>query len=89
MAIMQDDCRLCLVQGAYIVLGEEGDRQACHMLLSAGALPSLVALLKSADHEIQAGAAGVMLQVSCGSQQNTDAIISAGVLSRMAHRCWL
>ena len=75
------------MQGACFVLCKEGDRQACHTLLSAGALPSLVALLKSADHEIQAKAASVMLQLACGSQQNKDAIISAGVLSLMAHRC--
>ena len=75
------------MQGAYIVLCKEGDRQACHTLLSAGALPSLVALLKSADHEVQATAARVMMHLSYGSQQNADAIISAGVLSHMAHRC--
>ena len=77
------------MQGACSVLCKEGDRQACHTLLSAGALPSLVALLKSADHDIQAAAAGVMLTLSFDSQQNQDAIISAGVLSRMAHGCWV
>ena len=75
------------MQGACSVLCKEGARQACHTLLSAGALPSLVALLKSADHEIQEAAADVMLLLACGSQHNVDAIISAGVLLRMAHRC--
>ncbi len=78
---------LCHARSIHIVFCTEFDGQACHLLLSTGALPSLVALLKSADHEIQAKAAGVMLLLSGGIQQNVDAIISAGVLWCLAHRC--
>ena len=78
---------LCHARSIYIVFCTDADGQTCHLLLSTGALPSLVALLKSADHEIQAQAASVMLQLSGGTQQNDDAIISAGVLLFLAHRC--
>jgi hypothetical protein len=39
-----------------------------------------VALLKSADHELQKQAARVLWQLTYLEEQNIDAIISAGVL---------
>ncbi len=64
-----------------------GTAPACHMLLSAGALPSLVALLKSADPEMQLEAARVIEQLAGHSQQSANAVISAGMLLRMAPEC--
>lgn len=61
------------------------------LLLSAGALPSLVALLKFGDHELQEAAVGMvgMVQLSFGSQRNRSAIVSAGVHLRTANKFWL
>lgn len=57
------------------------------MLLLAGVLPSLVALLTSADHDLQQEAAGVLEQLAGHSKQSADAVISAGMLLCMAHEC--
>ena len=57
------------------------------MLLPAGALPSLVALLKSADPKMQQEAAKVLEQLAGHGQQSANAVISAGTLLRMAHEC--
>ncbi len=78
---------LCHARSIHIVFCTEFDGQACHLLLSTGALPSLVALLKSADHKIQVEAANVMLELSEVTQQNVDAIISAGVSAVGVSRC--
>ncbi len=57
------------------------------MLLPAGALPSMVALLKSADPDLQQEAARVLEQLAGHSQQSANAVISAGMLLCMAHEC--
>ena len=59
------------------------------MLLLAGALPCLVALLKSADHGLQHQAVQVLRQLTVCREENVAAVISAGVLFCMAHECLL
>lgn len=59
------------------------------MLLLAGALPCLVALLKSADHGLQHQAVQVLRQMTFCREENVAAVISAGVLFCTAHECLL